>query len=45
MVLIKGHDHGKVCQLEILAAFIECIHKIYLNILNSWILVKSMIDN
>jgi hypothetical protein len=36
-----GHKHGKVCQLETLAVFLKNIHKIYLNILNPWILLNQ----
>jgi hypothetical protein len=38
-----GHTHGKVCQLGTLG-FLENLHKIYLNILNPWILFKLMIE-
>ncbi len=31
----KKHKHGKVCQSKTLATFLENIHKIYVNILNS----------
>jgi hypothetical protein len=35
-----GHKHDKVCHLETLV-FLENIHKIYLNILNPWILLNQ----
>ncbi len=39
-----GWKHGKVCQQGILDCFVENIHKLKFNTLNSWIFFISMIN-